>query len=36
MIELRDAYKDKDARSESQLKEAFEFKNKKAPVKIND
>ncbi len=36
MIELRQEYKDRDAWSRSKLKEAFEFKNKKAPVIIND
>ncbi len=36
MIELRQKYQDKDASSQSKLKEAFEFKNKKAPVIIND
>ncbi len=36
MIKLRDAYKAKDTWSESQLKEAFEFKNKKAAVAILD
>jgi hypothetical protein len=36
MIELRQEFKDRDAWSQSHLKEAFEFKNKKAPVIIHD
>lgn len=36
MIKLRDAYKQRDMESEEKLKDAFEFRNKKAPVIIND